>query len=310
MYGLDRFNSLDSLTRHFRDDAECRSYLKEWRWRDGDVVCPHCGHRHCYTRSDGMFRCPGCGRNFSVTVGTVFENSNLPLDLWFMAVYLLTSHKNGISSHQLARDLGVTQKTAWFMGQKIRTLMEQEAEGTPLSDEVECDEAYIGGLEKYKHSSKRTEGAQGRSVKVKTPVFGVVERGGRLFAGKVADTKGSTLSPIIRRLVRPGSRIHTDEYIGYHSLHDSEYTHAVVRHNSGEYVSGDAYTNTIEGFWGQLKRMIRRTYHSVSAKYLQRYVDEAVFRYNTREKMEGGRFEDMFSKAMEAVTYRDVRTAA
>ncbi len=304
---LLKFNSLISLFRHFKDEGACREFLIRLRWGD-DVVCPYCGRHHCYTMSSGRFRCPGCGRNFSETVGTIFQNTKTPLMKWFGAMYLISSHKKGISSLQLAQDIEVSPKTAWFMLQKIRALYRQEF--SELSDEVECDEAYIGGLEKNKHGSKRTPDNQGRSLKTKTPVFGMVERGGKVVARKVRDTRSSTLSPIIRQFVKPGSRIYTDEYIGYNSLYNSEYTHAVVRHNEGEYATGDAYTNTIEGFWGQLKRMIFGIYHFVSAKYLQRYVDEAVFRYNTREMSGGGRFEDMFARAALVVTYRDVKSAA
>ncbi len=223
-------------------------------------------------------------------------------------MYLISSHKTGIASHQLARDINVTQKTAWYILQKIRTLYSQEL--VTLSDDVECDETYIGGIEKNKHESKKTENNQGRSLKTKAPVFGMVERGGKLIAGKVGDTKGATLSPIIRRFVKPGSRVFTDEYIGYNSLYDNEYTHSVVHHNAKEFVVGDSHTNTIEGFWGQLKRMIMGTYHFVSARYLQRYVDEAVFRYNTRKQREGERFGDMFAKSIGIVRYKDVRMVA
>ncbi len=211
----------------------------------------------------------------------------------------------GISSHQLARDIDVTQKTAWYILHKVRTLYSQDS--SELTNDVECDEAYIGGREKNKHESKKTEGTQGRSTKTKTPVFGMVERGGMLVAKKVVDTKGATISPIIRQFVKPGSRVFTDEYIGYNSLYNSEYTHAVVHHNAKEYVVGDAYTNTIEGFWGQLKRMIFGIYHFVSAKYLQRYVDEAVFRYNTREQKESVRFANMFERSLNVLRYEDVK---
>jgi len=175
---------------------------------------------------------------------------------------------------------------------------------------VECDEAYIGGREKNKHESKKTEGTQGRSTKTKTPVFGMIERGGKLVAKKVKNTQGNTLSPIIRQIVKPGSRIFTDEFIGYKSLYDSEYTHAIVHHNAKEFVVGDAYTNSIEGFWGQLKRSIFGIYHFVSAKYLQRYVDEAVFRYNTREDKESVRFMEMFRRSLNVVRYDKVKEVA
>lgn len=162
--GLDKFNSLYSLVSYFKDDETCKEFLINQRWANGDVICPFCGKHYCNRRADGRFRCPHCLRNFSVLVGTIFENTKISLVKWFIAMYHIYSHKKGISSHQLARDLSITQKTAWYILQKVRTLFGQES-NTELTDNVECDEAYIGGQEKYKHASKKTEGTQGRSLK-------------------------------------------------------------------------------------------------------------------------------------------------
>ena len=303
-----QFDSLFSVMEYFTTDQICKQTIAQSRWSDGDVVCPYCGGHHCHLCKDNRYLCKHCNHKFNVTVGTIFENTKISLRKWFIAMYLISSHKKGIASHQLARDIKVTQKTAWFILQKVRTLYGQTV--NELSGEVECDEAYIGGREKNKHESKRTEGTQGRSTKTKTPVFGMIERGGKLVAKKVKNTQGNTLSPIIRQIVKPGSRIFTDEFIGYHSLYDSEYTHAFVHHNAKEFVVGDAYTNSIEGFWGQLKRSIFGIYHFVSAKYLQRYVDEAVFRYNTREDKESVRFKEMFGRSLNVVSYKRVKEAA
>lgn len=303
-----QFDSLFSVMEYFTTDQICKQTIAQSRWSDGDVVCPYCGGHHCHLCKDNRYLCKHCNHKFNVTVGTIFENTKISLRKWFIAMYLISSHKKGIASHQLARDIKVTQKTAWFILQKVRTLYGQTV--NELSGEVECDEAYIGGREKNKHESKRTEGTQGRSTKTKTPVFGMIERGGKLVAKKVKNTQGNTLSPIIRQIVKPGSRIFTDEFIGYHSLYDSEYTHAIVHHNAKEFVVGDAYTNSIEGFWGQLKRSIFGIYHFVSAKYLQRYVDEAVFRYNTREDKESVRFKEMFGRSLNVVSYKRIKEAA
>lgn len=303
-----QFDSLFSVMEYFTTDQICKQTIAQYRWSDGDVVCPYCGGHHCHLCKDNRYLCKHCNHKFNVTVGTIFENTKISLRKWFIAMYLISSHKKGIASHQLARDIKVTQKTAWFILQKVRTLYGQTV--NELSGEVECDEAYIGGREKNKHESKRTEGTQGRSTKTKTPVFGMIERGGKLVAKKVKNTQGNTLSPIIRQIVKPGSRIFTDEFIGYKSLYDSEYTHAIVHHNAKEFVVGDAYTNSIEGFWGQLKRSIFGIYHFVSAKYLQRYVDEAVFRYNTREDKESVRFMEMFGRSLNVVNYKRVKEAA
>ena len=303
-----RFDSLFSVMEYFTTDQICKQTIAQSRWSDGDVVCPYCGGHHCHLCKDNRYLCKHCNHKFNVTVGTIFENTKISLRKWFIAMYLISSHKKGIASHQLARDIKVTQKTAWFILQKVRTLYGQTV--NELSGEVECDEAYIGGREKNKHESKKTEGTQGRSTKTKTPVFGMIERGGKLVAKKVKNTQGNTLSPIIRQIVKPGSRIFTDEFIGYKSLYDSEYTHAIVHHNAKEFVVGDAYTNSIEGFWGQLKRSIFGIYHFVSAKYLQRYVDEAVFRYNTREDKESVRFMEMLRRSLNVVRYDKVKEVA
>ena len=305
---FSQFDSLFSVMEYFTTDSICKQAIAQSRWSDGDVVCPYCGGHHCHLCKDGRYLCKECNHKFNVTVGTIFENTKISLRKWFIAMYLISSHKKGIASHQLARDIKVTQKTAWFILHKVRTLYGQDVK--ELSGEVECDEAYIGGREKNKHESKRTEGTQGRSTKTKTPVFGMIERGGKLVAKKVKNTQGNTLSPIIRQIVKPGSRIFTDEFIGYKSLYDSEYTHAIVHHNAKEFVVGDAYTNSIEGFWGQLKRSIFGIYHFVSAKYLQRYVDEAVFRYNTRKDKESVRFAEMFGRSLNVVRYGQVKEMA
>ena len=195
MIGLEIFDNLISLITYFKDNETCMQFLKEQRWGD-DVVCPYCGHHHCNARPDGRFRCPECLNNFSVLVGTIFENTKIALVKWFSAMYLISSHKKGISSHQLARDINVTQKTAWHILHKVRSLYSQD-DSIELSEDVECDEAYIGGNEKNKHESKKTEGTQGRSLKTKTPVFGMAQRNGNIVAMKTQDTKGRTLMPII-----------------------------------------------------------------------------------------------------------------
>lgn len=309
MTDFSKFNSLISLVRHFNSEDKCRKTIRQQRWSNG-IVCPYCGSVHCYERSDGRFICKDCESSFSELVGTIFENTKLPLVKWFMAMYLISSHKKGISSLQLAQDIHVTQKTAWFMLHKIRTLYVQDK--SMLHGDVECDETYIGGKETNKHESKKTSGNQGRSTKTKSGVFGMVERNsGNIAAMRIPDSRANTLTGIINLYVKAGSRIFTDEYIGYHSLKDSErYEHLTVHHKDKEFVRDDSHTNTIEGFWGQLKRMIMGVYHFVSAKYLQRYIDEAVFRYNTCRNEEGDRFKRMFDRSIDVVSYKSVRMVA
>ena len=197
---FSEFKSLTSVVLHFHNEQTCIDTLAEARWGD-DVICPICGEHHCTKRTDGRFRCNKCKHNFSCKVGTIFESSNLPLSKWFIAMYLVSSHKKGVSSHQLARDCEVTQKTAWYMLQKIRTLFAQD-DAVALDGDVEMDEMYLGGREANKHESKKTEGTQGRSTKTKTPIFGMVQRDGKTVAMKVEDTKAKTLMPIIKQFIR------------------------------------------------------------------------------------------------------------
>ena len=305
---FNKFNSLFELVIYFDTEEKCRKFISANRWGD-NVVCPYCGEQHCYERSDGRFKCPHCNKSFSCRVGTIFEDSNLPLRKWFMAMYLISSHKKGISSVQLSKDINVTQKTAWFLLHKIRTLMVQD-DAVAICGEVECDEMYLGGKERNKHQNRRTEGTQGRSTKTKSPIFGMVQRDGNAVAMVVEDAKAATLIPIIKQFVEEGSMVYTDELSAYHSLASEGYLHRFVRHSEREFSREGISTNCIEGFWGHFVRMVFGTYHYVSRKYLQRYIDEAVYRYNTSEALEGERFQDLFSKSLSVCNYRMVKMAA
>ena len=323
---LQHFNSLISLANHFNSDKRCRDFITEQRWH-GEVSCPFCGCKHVYTCSNGdnQFKCAECHKRFSCLVGTIFQNTKLPLQKWFMAMYLISSHKKGISSHQLARDLDTCQKTAWFILHKVRTLFTQN-DSIALDGEVELDEMYLGGRETNKHDSKKTEKTQGRSTKTKTPIFGMTmvwktedvdKETGEVrekthtyeIAKKVVDTKAATLIPIIEHFVAEGSTVVTDELSAYKGL-GKKYNHIFVRHGEREFTVGSYSTNGIEGFWGHFKRVIFGTYHFVSKAYLERYIDEAVFRFNTKEMSESARFAHMFKKSIGKRSYEDVKMAA
>ena len=309
MIDFTRFNSIFELTDYFSTEEKCRKAIYESRWEKKDVVCPFCGKHHCTVRTDGRFHCSHCKANFSVLVGTIFENTKISLRKWFIAMYLISCHKKGISSVQLATDINVTQKTAWYILHKVRTLYKQY--DTPALDgEVECDEMYLGGRETNKHESKKTENTQGRSTKTKTPIFGMVARKGNVRAVKVENTQAVTLMPIIKQFVADNSRVFTDELSAYNGLAKEGYIHDVIRHGIKEYSVGDVTTNSIEGFWAHFKRCVFGTYHFVSKAYLQRYIDEAVYRYNTRKADESARFADMFCKALSVVSYEDVKMSA
>ena len=307
---LEHFNSIIALANHFNSEKRCRDFITEQRWHKV-VVCPFCGSIHVYTCSNGdnQFKCGDCHKRFSCLVGTIFQNTKLPLQKWFMAMYLISSHKKGISSHQLGRDLHITQKSAWYILHKVRTLFGQY--DTPaLQGEIELDEMYLGGRETNKHESKKTEGTQGRSTKTKTPIFGMVQRDGKACAMKVENTRAETLLPIIKQFCVEHSMLFTDELSSYGMVGSAGYQHAIIRHGMKEYCRGNVTTNRIEGFWAHFKRMVFGMYHYVSREYLQRYIDEAIYRYNTRKNSESWRFADMFRKGIRVCSYEDVRMAA
>ena len=221
-------------------------------------------------------------------------------------MYIVSCTKKGMSSCQLAREIKVTQKTAWFMLHKIRGLYGQ-SDATALSGSVEMDEMYLGGRETNKHESKRTEGTQGRSTKTKTPIFGMLERDGKVVAMKVENTQGKTLMPIVEQFIEKGATTYTDDANIYNSLSKKGYEHLFVNHSQREYVrANDIHTNGIEGFWAHFKRVIFSTYHCVSKDYVQRYIDEQSYRWNTREESDSYRFHNMFSKACKHFDYNDV----
>ncbi|MDQ2752192.1 MAG: IS1595 family transposase [Bacteroidota bacterium] len=301
------FKNLIEATQYFSDKQTCIDYLTKMRW-NGNVTCAHCNHNKVYELkgANKRYKCAKCRKQFSAIKGTIFENSPISLQKWFIAMYILYSHKKGISSCQLAKDLGVTQKTAWFMGQRIRFAAQTKNFAKPvMSTVVECDETYVGGKEKNKHKSKRIEGSQGRSGKGKTAVFGLLERNGVVVAMKVTNTQKDTLQPLIEQYVSEGSTIMTDEWLAYKGL-QKKFKHGVVNHGAGIYVIDINHTNTIEGFWSLLKRGIIGIYHQVSPKHLDRYVDEFEYRYNNRKLSESTRFENLLSLASKRLTYKNL----
>lgn len=297
------FNSVRELLKAFNSEQICIEHLEQLRW-NGNVVSPFDETSKVYKCAGNKYKCKNTGKYFNVRTATLFDNTKVELQTWFVAIYLVTAHKKGISSLQLSRDLNVTQKTAWFMLQRIRNCFGIE-NNSDLDNEVEIDETFIGGKNKNRHANKKVENSQGRSVKDKQPVLGMIERGGKLIAKKVEDTKGETLTPEIIKAVKLSATVFTDEWLGYKSL-QKIYDHSFVKHNTGEYVQGKVHTNTIESFWSILKRGIFGIYHSTSKKHLQKYVDEFVFRYNTRHGNEANRFNLLLANSNHRLTYKSL----
>ena len=297
------FNSVLELIKAFPNEQVCIDHLEQLRW-NGNVVSPFDETSKVYKCAGNKYRCKNTGKYFNVKTNTLFDNTKVELRTWFVAIYLVTGHKKGISSLQLSRDLNVTQKTAWFMLHRIRNCFGIE-NSSDLGNEVEIDETFVGGKNKNRHKDKKVENSQGRSNKDKQPVLGMVERGGKLVAKLVEDTKVETLTPEIINTVKLSASVFTDEWLGYKGL-QRIYDHSFVKHNMGEYVQGRIHTNTIEGFWSLLKRGIVGIYHFTSKKHLQKYVDEFAYRYNTRTYSDCSRFNLLLQNSNNRLTYQNL----
>ena len=296
------FNSIIDIVNAFPTEQSCIDHLEFLRW-NGNVVSPFDATSKVYKCKGNKYRCKNTGKYFNVRTATLFDNTKVELRKWFVAIWIVTSHKKGISSLQLGRDIDVTQKTAWFMLQRIRKCFGCE-NNSELNNEVEMDETYIGGKNKNRHANKKIENSQGRSVKDKTPIFGMVERKGKIVARQIATTLPRCRMPDYVKTVK-NAMVYTDEWVGYKQV-SRIYDHLFVKHNEGEYVNGRVHTNTIEGFWSILKRGIVGIYHFTSRKHIQKYVDEFVFRYNTRNSGEHQRFNLFLQNTEHRLTYNEL----
>jgi len=287
--------NLIEFQQHFKDEQACADYLASARWNE-KPVCPHCEHEGVYhIKTRNIYKCKKCRKQFSVRTGTIFEESRLPLQKWFLAIYLLTSMKKGIPSTQMAKYLGITQKSAWFMLQRIRYAAGCKSFNAPLKNIVEVDETYMGG--------KKKRGKRGRGAAGKTAVAGQIERKGEVRCTAIPNVKSATLVPLIRDNVQIGATIMSDEFYSYNRLTKNGYTHKKVHHARREYVCGDVHTNTIEGFWSHMKRGVTGVYLQVSKKHLQKYCDEYAYRYNSKSMTDFERFSDWFGRCTGKLTY-------
>ena len=288
------------LGQRFSDEDKAREILESVRWPDG-ATCPHCGSIKVYrlepkptsTRPGrkGLWKCGDCRKQFTVTVGTIFQGSHIPLNKWIIAIYIMCASKKGVSALQLQRMMKpLTYKSAWFMCHRIRHAMTQEPMSGLLRGTVEADETYIGGKHRNMHTSKRAK-LTGRGTADKPPIFALVERGGQLIGQNVADVTGETLKGIIRRQVTPDAVIMTDEHGAYRGLSNEFAVHEAVVHSQGEYVRKDAHTNTLEGAFSLFKRQIVGAHHHVSLEHLDRYWDEFEWKYNRQKSTEGEKLE-------------------
>lgn len=299
--------SLIDLLESLQSEEDCRLFLEDIRWH-GVPVCPHCGSKsedHHKLRNGGIFRglykCKDCRERFTVTVGTMFESSHIPLRKWFVAIYVFLAHKKGISSFQLHKDIAVTQRTAWFMLSRIRYNI-KNGRYIDFGDITQVDETYVGGKNKNRNADKRLKNTRGRSRKIKVPVIGLLSDG-KVFAEPIPCACKWVLHNMINMFVPKGTTVVTDGWYGYKGISEN-YDHKVVDHHSGRYVNGTYHTNSIEGFWSQLKRGIIGVYHLVSKKHLDIYCDEFAYRYNTRDLTDGERFCQFLHIANDRLRYK------
>jgi transposase-like protein len=280
------FANLTEFILHFKDEDTCRKYFESVRFANGDY-CPHCKHEKIHRYSNGKrYRCASCKQDFTIKTGTLFGESKLPLQKWFIAIYLLTTHKKGISSIQLAKHVGVTQKTAWFMDMRIREALKQN--NGKLFGTVEVDETYIGGKHKRKYGFSK-----------KAAVMGMIERGGTAKAFHIEARQTHIMLGKIRENIDPLAHIMTDEARVYTKLPKLGYQRGAIKHGKKHWVRGNVHTNTIESFWALFKRGTVGTYHIMSKKHLQRYIDEFVYRFNNRLQESGDVFVDVMNRMSE-----------
>jgi len=302
--------TLQAAITYFADPERAHAWAVRLRWPDGVVTCPRCGHdKHSYVSTRHLWFCKGCKKQFTVKVATIFEDSPLGMDKWMMGVWLIANCKNGISSYELAADLGISQKSAWHLLHRIRKAMESGSFEKKMSGEVEADESFIGGKSKNMHLLKRigkqVRGEMGRGVTGKAIVMGLLDRNTKqVRTAVIPERKSEHLHGHIRQNVEVGSKIYTDELVQYENLPD--YAREFINHTE-EYVRGAVHTNGLENFWSLLKRSLGGTYISVEPFHLQAYVNEQAYRYNNRKATPAERFAAVMANVYgKRVTWNDL----
>ena len=302
----DNFKNLIELNDYFKEEKTCYEFLAQKIWANGEPVCPHCDNTKVYTTKSRSvkpskkdipeYRCANkeCTKKFTATVGTIFQASKIPLRTWYACIFLITTSKKGISSLQLAAQLGITQKTAWFINHRIREMFKETAPEM-LKGIVEVDETFVGGKNNNRHKNKKRNYEVDGDEKI--PVLGLVERGGKIKTFVVPNTKAEILQPIMGEFVEAGTTVISDSHRGYWGL-NGEYNHISVKHNVGDYKTDSHFhTNNIENFWSTFKRGIIGIYHQVSPKHLHRYTTEFTYRYNNRKEVSVIKFSDAVGQA-------------
>jgi transposase-like protein len=301
--------TLQQAIQHFSDEQVCIDTIAALRWSNGPA-CPKCaGTAHYYLATQKRWKCKACKKQFSVKVGTIFEDSPISLDKWLAALWMLVNCKNGISSYEVGRDLGITQKSAWFVLHRLRLALQHGSMDKVGGDgkHVEVDETFIGGAARFMHADRRKRMITERGVKDKTAVMGILERGGKVRVNVVANRKKHLLETEVRAHVKAGSAIYSDNFASYDRLKSIGFQHKVVDH-AEKYVDGQVHTNGLENFWSLVKRGLKGTYISVEPFHLFRYLDEQVYRYNNRKLADDGkRFELALSQiAGKRLTFSEV----
>ena len=302
------FKSLIEIVTTFSEEQKCIEYLEQMRWENG-VVSPFDETSKVYKCKGGKYRCKNTGKYFNVRTNTLFDNTKIPLQKWFLAIWIVTCHKKGISSIQLSKDVDVTQKSAWFMLQRIRACFEVE-NYNDLEGIVEADESFYGGKNKNRHRNKKVQKSQGRSFKDKVPILGMLERGGKLTAIAIPNgTSAPVIQPLIKKYVKENSTFISDDWKGYKGL-DSSYNQFMVKHTDTNlnysHPNPEIHTNNIEGAWKIMKNSLRDNYNNVSKKHLQKYVDEFVYRFNMRQNIESDKFNWLLYNSDKRTKYLDL----